>query len=312
MNLLHIRYAVEVAKTNSINQAAEKLYVGQSALSRAIKELEKNLGVTLFERSAKGMFPTPDGRVFLSYACKILKQVDEMESALADGTAGKIRFSVSALRAEYISDAFARFTAGLDRTREAELLYKEAGTFLTLRHVLREEAQLGIIRYAVNYDAYFKSMLDERGLEYEMVGEFENVLLMSRESPLAECEHITRADLRDCFEIVYSDPNTPSVPLPTVQKDALQEEGSDRRIVLFERSGEFELLQNPYMFLYTSPVSDATLKRMGLVQRRCEDVGHRFKDVVIRRREHKLGDLDCEFLEQLIHAKRDAFGPDCD
>ena len=279
MNLLHIRYAVEVAKTNSINQAAEKLYVGQSALSRAIKELEKSLGVTLFERSAKGMFPTSDGEVFLRYAGKILEQVDEMESVLVDGAAGKIRFTVSALRAEYIADAFARFTAGLDRTCRLDLMYREAGTLPTLRSVLREEAQLGIIRYAVNYDAYFKSMLDERALEYEMIGEFENVLLMSRESPLAEREHITRADLREYVEIVYSDPAAPSIPLPTVQKDALQEEGSDRRIVLFERSGEFALLQSPHTFLYSSPVSPATLERMGLVQRRCEDINRRFKEI---------------------------------
>ena len=53
MNLLHMKYAVEIAETKSINKAAEKLFVGQSALSRAIKELETSLGVTLFERSAK-------------------------------------------------------------------------------------------------------------------------------------------------------------------------------------------------------------------------------------------------------------------
>ena len=64
MNLMHMKYAVEIAETKSINKAAEKLFVGQSALSRAIKELEASLGVTLFERSAKGMFLTPDGEVF--------------------------------------------------------------------------------------------------------------------------------------------------------------------------------------------------------------------------------------------------------
>ena len=48
MNLMHMKYAVEIAETKSINKAAEKLFVGQSALSRAIKELEASLGVTLF------------------------------------------------------------------------------------------------------------------------------------------------------------------------------------------------------------------------------------------------------------------------
>ena len=61
MNLLHMKYAVEVARTGSINQAAEKLLIGQPNLSRAIKELESSLGVTIFKRSAKGMKLTPDG-----------------------------------------------------------------------------------------------------------------------------------------------------------------------------------------------------------------------------------------------------------
>ena len=78
MNLLHMKYAVTVAETGSINRAAEKLFVGQPNLSRAIKELEGSLGVTLFERSARGMVPTPQGGVFLRYAKAILQQVDEV------------------------------------------------------------------------------------------------------------------------------------------------------------------------------------------------------------------------------------------
>ena len=72
MNLLHMKYAVEIARTNSINKAAETLYVGQSALSRAVKELENGLGITIFERSAKGMFLTPDGEVFIRQAEGVL------------------------------------------------------------------------------------------------------------------------------------------------------------------------------------------------------------------------------------------------
>ena len=56
MNLLHMKYAVEIAEAKSINRASETLFVGQPTLSRAIKELEQNLGIRIFDRSAKGMF----------------------------------------------------------------------------------------------------------------------------------------------------------------------------------------------------------------------------------------------------------------
>ena len=61
MNLLHLKYAVEVAKTRSINKAAENLYMNQPNLSRAIKELEESLGVMLFKRTSRGIQITPEG-----------------------------------------------------------------------------------------------------------------------------------------------------------------------------------------------------------------------------------------------------------
>ena len=65
MNILHLKYAVEVAKAGSLSKAAEALYMNQPNLSRAIKELEASLGITLFVRSARGMVPTPEGEEFL-------------------------------------------------------------------------------------------------------------------------------------------------------------------------------------------------------------------------------------------------------
>ena len=80
MNLLHLKYAVEVEKTGSINKAAENLYMNQPNLSRAIKELENSIGITIFERSARGMSITAEGEEFLRYAKKIISQVDEIEA----------------------------------------------------------------------------------------------------------------------------------------------------------------------------------------------------------------------------------------
>ena len=110
MNLLYLKYAVEVAACGSINKAAEKLYIDQPNLSRSIKELESSLGVTIFERSARGMRPTPDGEAFLIYAKTILNQVNTLESMFKKTAAPKKRFSVSVPRAGYISAAFTEFS----------------------------------------------------------------------------------------------------------------------------------------------------------------------------------------------------------
>jgi len=75
MNLMQLKYAVEVAQTHSISKAAENLYMNQPNLSRAIKELEESLGVVLFNRSPKGITLTREGEEFLVYAQRILIQM---------------------------------------------------------------------------------------------------------------------------------------------------------------------------------------------------------------------------------------------
>ena len=68
MNILHLKYAVEVEKTSSITKAAENLFMGQPNLSRSIKDLEETLGIKIFRRTSKGIVPTIQGEEFLTYA----------------------------------------------------------------------------------------------------------------------------------------------------------------------------------------------------------------------------------------------------
>lgn len=305
MNLLHMKYAVEIAETNSINKAADKLYVGQSALSRAIKELEASLGVTLFERSAKGMFLTADGEIFIRHAKNVLAQIDEIEDMFSGGTISKKHFSVSVPRASYIAEAFAEFSKVIDKDMQAEILYKETNSMRAVKNILQEDYKLGIIRYAENYDKYYKTMMDEKGLDYELITEFRHVLIMSFESPLAKKEKITYGDLVDLVEISNPDPYVPSLPLAEVRKEELSEISS-RRIFVFERASQFELLsENPETYMWVSPVPKKTLERFGLVQRKCDENKRVYKDLLIHRKDYSHSELDNMFIEYVIKSKRE-------
>lgn len=305
MNLLHMKYAVEIAETNSINKAADKLYVGQSALSRAIKELEASLGVTLFERSAKGMFLTADGEIFIRHAKNVLAQIEEIEDMFSGGTVSKKHFSVSVPRASYIAEAFAEFSKSVSCDMQAEMLYKETNSMRTVKNILQEDYKLGIIRYAENYDKYYKNMMDEKGLDYELITEFRHVLAMSAENPLAKKENITYEDLRDLIEISNPDPYVPSLPLAEVRKEELAEISS-RRIFVFERASQFELLsENHETYMWVSPVPKKMLERFGLVQKKCNENKRVYKDVLIHRREYSHSELDNLFIEYVIKSKRE-------
>ena len=134
MNILHLKYAVEIANTKSISRAAENLYMGQPNLSRAIKELEESLNITIFNRTPKGITVTPEGEEFLQYAKRIINQVDEVEEMYKNGRKPKQTFSVCAPRASYISYAFAEFAKSIKTDIPADIFYKETMEFFCLKN----------------------------------------------------------------------------------------------------------------------------------------------------------------------------------
>lgn len=303
MNILHMKYAVEVARLGSLNKAAETLIIAQPNISRSIKELEADLGITIFNRSAKGMVLTPEGEEFISYAQSILRQIDEVEMLYKQGSPKKQKFSISVPRACYISDAFAKFSKSISED-PAEIFYKETNSQRTIQNVLNNDYKLGIIRYAENYDKFFKSMLEEKGLAYEMVAEFSYVLIMNRENPLALKSEISFDDLPPFIEIAHADPYVPSLPLSVVKKDELPD-NIDRRIFIFERASQFDLLsENPDTFMWVSPASRKVLDRYGLVQKKCVDNKKIYKDVLIYREGYKLSNLDRQFITELCESRR--------
>ena len=298
-----MKYAVTVAKVGSLNKAAEILLTAQPNISRSIKELEADIGITIFTRSAKGMFLTPEGEEFINYAQTILAEIDGLEKHYKSGAPKRQRFSISVPRACYISEAFAEFSKEIADT-PAEIFYKETNSQRTISNVLEKDYKLGIIRYAEGYDNAFKSMLEEKGLTYEMISEFSYLLLMSAEHPLADKAEITFDDLAPYIEIAHADPYVPSLPMSKVVKEELPD-NVQRRIFIFERASQFDLLsENKQTFMWVSPVPQKTLDRYGLVQLRCIDNKKVYKDLLIYKNGYRLTSLDNKFITALCESKR--------
>lgn len=303
MNLLHMRHAMAVAKSGSLGKASEVLLIAAPNISRSIKELETDLGITIFDRTQNGMKLTPEGEEFMGFAKKILDQIDSVEKFYKDGIPNKQTFSISVPRACYISEAFANFSKSLSK-EAAEVFYKETNSQRTIHNLTERDYNLGIIRYAENYDKYFKAMLEEKGFHYELVTEFTYSIIMSAENPLAKKETITFDDLTDYIEIAHADPYVPSMPLSKVVKEELPD-NIDRRIFIFERASQFDLLAvNPETFMWVSPVPEALLDRYGLVQKKCIENKKVYKDVLIYKNGYKLTELDRQFIAELIESKR--------
>lgn len=303
MNLLHMKHALEVAKAGSLSKASEVLLIAAPNISRSIKELESDLGISIFDRTQKGMKLTPEGEEFMNFAKGILGQIEEVENFYKAGSPKKQKFSISVPRACYISEAFAQFSKSLSKDA-AEVFYKETNSQRTINNILNHDYKLGIIRYAENYDKFFKTMLDEKGFRYELVTEFTYSLIMSANNPLATKPEITFDDLTDYIEIAHADPYVPSMPLAKVVKEELPD-NIDRRIFIFERASQFDLLSlNPETFMWVSPAPKELLERYNLVLRKCSENQKIYKDVLIYKDGYKLSELDRQFITELCESKR--------
>jgi len=307
MNILHLRYAVEIEKTKSISKAAENLYMNQPNLSRAIKELEEDLGILIFKRNSKGISVTIQGEELLIHAKKILKQIDEVESLYKNKNKIKQKFSISVPRVSYIGTAFTEFVKGLNPSESLNVLYKETNSMRTISNVLQGDYQLGILRYQCTFDRYFKQYFKEKNLEIKLLTKFHYVVLTAENSELAKKEQFQLEDLSNYIEIAHADPYVPSLPFLTVKK-AEQTENIDKQIFVFERASQMELLSTiKNTFMWVSPIPEKILKQYHLVELKQLDNEKEYQDVLLYRKGHKITNVEQKFIDVLSNYTKKIF-----
>lgn len=296
-NIQHLRYAVEVAKTGSISKAAENLYMGQPHLSKAIRELEEDMNITIFHRTPKGVVATEQGELFLEYARRILEQVDELESLY--NPSGVKKFSLSLPRSSYAAHAFAEFIAALDDAEGLDIKYRETNSTQVIKNVGDGVSNLGIVRTQREHEKYFVRTLKDRSLDYRPLWEFEYLALMSREHPLAGPLELKFADLRQYTEIIHDDNSIPAMPVSEARLLAQKHE-KKKKIAVYERGIQFELLRRvPSCYIWVSPMPRDILDVHGLVLKRCSDADNSFRDLLIYRKNYRFTPEDNLFVEKL-------------
>lgn len=305
MNILHLKYAIEVARTGSITQAADNLYMGQPNLSKAIKELEDSLKIDIFKRTSKGVVPTPKGERFLEYAKKALAQIDKMEELYKPENPNRQSFSILIPRGSYIASAVTKLVASLDTEREIDVNIKETNSLQTIYNIIDGEFNLGIIRYQTIHENYFVDFLADKNMKTGLIWEFEYLVLMSKHHPLANAASISSADLEKYTEITHGDNSVPYIN-PNDGKKVYNSSPKSRHIYVYERGNQFDILTHiPTTYMYVSPVPEEMLERYDLVQRRCNMPNNLYKDVIFYPEDYNLSELDRRFMDMLFASKNE-------
>lgn len=292
MNTLYFSYALEVEKTASITQAADNLFMTQPTLSKAIKDLEANMGFAIFHRTSRGVVPTQKGQVFLDYARKIVAQLDKMDLDFRSRDSAVQTFSLAIPRIHYIARAARDYLCTFDSRKKMELEIRETNSTEVLECVADGRAVIGVFRFRPEEEEAICKRLNEKGLQSMELWQNPFVAVFSKSHPLALKETICMEDLAPYIEIAFGDE-------PTGNRTAVPDSEDTKRILVYDRSMQFSLLRaNPQAYIWTSPLPPSLLASHKLVQRACPGGGE-FRDVLISRSGYRLSSLDLAFLDEL-------------
>ncbi len=196
MTLTQLRYAIMVANSSSMNEAARNLFISQPSLSTAIKELEDEIGVELFRRTNRGISVTPEGEEFLGYARQVVEQYALIESKYVAKEQTKKKFSVSMQHYTFAVSAFVQLVKqfGMD---EYEFAIHETRTYDVIQDVKNFKSEIGIL-YINDFNRnVLTKLFHESNLEFHPILECSIYVYMWKGHPLAGQEMITLEDLRE-------------------------------------------------------------------------------------------------------------------
>lgn len=194
MTLQQLKYAITVAQTGTITEAAEKLYISQPSLTNAIHELEKEMNIEIFTRTNKGIIVSKDGEDFLGYARQVLEQVEVLEDKYKGGGGGKKKFCISTQHYSFAVNAFVDLIKKYGQD-EYDFSIRETQTYEIIEDVAKMNSELGIIFMDDFNDVVLNKILKSNDLEFHQLYSAKPHVFISRRHPLAGKQIITNEQL---------------------------------------------------------------------------------------------------------------------
>ena len=298
ISLKQMSYAVEIQRCGSMNRAAKNLYVSQSSLSKAMKELESTLGCQVFRRTPGGTEATEEGQLFLETAGQVVYELELLEQRLLRRSQQIAAMKISVPRATYITYAFTEFFKSIQDRSQIQINFSETNSQEAIENILNQGFQLGIIRYPDFMEDRVQGLLAQKRLCSKPIWDFAYMLLVSENSPLAGKQQAHPEDIAGWTELVHGDVENAFLPERT---DAL---GEPKRIYLYERGSQFDFLSNvPGTYMWVSPLPQKVLAQHGLVQLPCPENRYRYRDALIFNEDHPFTGYTKDFYQVLLQTK---------
>lgn len=194
MTLQQLRYVTMVAKTGTITEAANKLYISQPSLTSAIHELENEMNIVIFRRTNKGVSITKEGEDFLGYARQVLEQAAILEDKYKKNSGGKKQFCVSTQHYSFAVNAFVDLIKKYGQD-EYDFSIRETQTYEIIEDVAKMRSELGILFLNDFNETVINKILKTHELKFTQLFVAKPHVFISRKHPLADKKIITNSEL---------------------------------------------------------------------------------------------------------------------
>ena len=194
MTLQQLRYATAVADTGTISRAAQQFFIAQPSLTNAIRELEQEVGLTIFHRTNRGVALTPEGEEFLGYARQVLAQMELIEEKYLGSAPVKHQFCVSAQHYSFAVEAFVELLKEYGG-EEYDFRIRETQTYEIIEDVAKMRSEIGILFLNDFNEKVITKILKSNELEFHDLFVAKPHVFISRRHPLAAHQIITNEEL---------------------------------------------------------------------------------------------------------------------
>ena len=196
MTLQQIKYVIGIADTGSLNKAAEKLYVSQPSLSATIHDLEEELGITIFNRTGRGVTLTNDGAEFLASARQLYLNYQNLLEKYGEFGTIKKKFGVSTQHYSFAVKSFVEMVKDFN-TNEYEFAIRETKTREVIEDVYNLKSEIGILYLSDFNRKAITNILKSKDLEFHPLIDCKAFVYIWKGHPLAQKKNITLPQLKE-------------------------------------------------------------------------------------------------------------------
>ena len=295
MDFNSLKYIIATDKYQSITKASEELFITQPNISKAIQNIEKEIGFQIFIRTSRGVITTPEGKSFIKKATKILKSIDDFSKEFSQNNIKPFDLNISFPLNVYFESKFLEFTNQLNNISNININIYEISNDEIIDSLLKDKINVGILCINENDLAYYKRLMSLNNLSYTIKSSHIVKIITSSKNPLSKSSIINKDILKNQTIIIsnindfyhYYEERHQIYPSNSIIKT---QGGINQLAILSKKSDSFIL---------SLPVSEETLAFYDLRMLDFDYTAGEWVIVVVYKKHHTLRNIENNFIDTL-------------